>query len=313
MESLTSEISTVWPTLLSCYEPVEQYRQLTAGQLATQPAPAEFNALDAYLLWQLAATLPTAPDILDLSANATQGASAAFWLASPSIHQYFAPPDAQTTASAVWRTQFPAASAELGISRSETTTGDLASVVQQRSAHLPLLIMFAAHEIEASLLSTKLDEVLQHFPQGWIFLWPLGELGNSAVLAAALNFCQTQPRYRLTALRESSPFLAASTLGLIYPAADAALPLVLTRLQQAYGGNYEFLARARLVTQLALEAGQLEGRYAAAQRELARTEKERQEAQALAHSLNQQLVDLTNSKAWRVVERARRLARTFLP
>lgn len=235
MENLTPEILTLWPTLQSCFHPVEEYLKL-AGRTPS----VRLQAVDAFLLERIAALSPAAPSVLDLAADATAGASLVFWLASPSVKQVLTlRGDGETESD--WRKQFPALAQELGL--------DAAACDLNGSAwpNAPLLATLALTEDDAPRLGARLKELFAQQPDATVLLWRLGAVGESDLLKAAWDFCG-DGAHRLTLLRELSPFLAGSGLGLIARADRRDLAPVCDRIRQLYEGNFQYLALAKQVT-----------------------------------------------------------------
>jgi hypothetical protein len=75
-----------FPTLAGCFRPVEEYHRLVEAAIGGPPrAAVELSAVDAYLMHQFAAFLPSPPAVVDLAGGATAGASTVFWWADPAV------------------------------------------------------------------------------------------------------------------------------------------------------------------------------------------------------------------------------------
>src|SRR2546421_1095515 len=97
---------SVRPTLWTCHRPIERYERLigAAGAPLSPPrTPLRISAIDAFLMYQIASYLPAPPQIIDLLADATEGASTAFWLAHPGVRAVAIPASGE---NGRWRATF---------------------------------------------------------------------------------------------------------------------------------------------------------------------------------------------------------------
>jgi hypothetical protein len=89
-------------------------------------------------------------------------------------------------------------------------------------------------------------------PGDSILVLGVGRVGEDALLPRLL----ADPR-RLVLFREVCPFLAASSLALLYPAECAGTPERLERLEEVFTGNLDFLTMARHLVELTRENAEL--------------------------------------------------------
>lgn len=268
LESLSPEVRQIWPTLTSCYRPIESYVELLAeaGGAAEQPQ-LNLSALDAFLLHQLVSALPMAPIVIDLAAEATNGASAAFWLASASAHRLIVPHlSALESPSANWRQHFPAIAEVLNWrleqcnltvelpALSELTPTSWPSLSASLNPLVPSVVLCAAHEATAAVLANVLNSVFNWQLQALVVLLGFGKVGDHSSIKAALDYCAAHPEYRLTMLRELSPFFFASSVGIVHPINHAELRLLFDRLQYMYEGNFQFLTLAKALTETVMQS-----------------------------------------------------------
>jgi hypothetical protein len=243
---LSTDAFPIWPTLTSCYRPVEQYLEWLARCSPVEPA-LRLRPLDAFLLQQVANHGASAPAVIDLAADATQGASTAFWLANASAHQVFVPRSGNAVAGN-WRTHFHAIANAAGW---PTNTCNLEADFPppQLNPLQPTLLLLAINAATTEQLTQTLRDTFLWRPNAVVALLGLRLTGQCEGLKTALDFCQTKPTYRFTLLRELSPFFAASQLGLIALADQSELNLCLERLCQQYEGNFQFLALAKALSE----------------------------------------------------------------
>src|SRR5678815_2649175 len=96
MRSLDSNLPSAptFATIARCARPVEEYLRQSgepARGTAGTGAVSTLRPVDAFLLHQLAAMLPSPPHVLDLAADATAGATAALWSSHASLRWARAP------------------------------------------------------------------------------------------------------------------------------------------------------------------------------------------------------------------------------
>lgn len=235
-----------WDTIWTSYEPVARYlRDISARAQDGATPPICPQPLDFHLVQQLAAFAPAAPVVLDLAAEATWGASTVAWATHDAIARVVAPHLAWAEAAPVaWRSLLAANGNALSL---DATIDDTRGwdALTRGADDAPVFCILAVAEDDAARLATLLQALFAHLPRAVAFVLSLGQIGRSAVLDAALAFCADTPGYRLTALREISPFLAASELGVIARQDDADTGAALDRLAQVYTGNFQFLTLAR--------------------------------------------------------------------
>jgi hypothetical protein len=260
---------TLWPTLTSCYRPVETYLELLAEATGAPvpsglSAPAVLPALDAFLLRQLARAFASAPTIIDLAADAWQGASVAGWLAGGSARSLLVPQYAQVAAP--WRQQLPAI-AELLNWRMEQvemsvacpapgalSPADWEALCTERNPLAPVLVVLTASALDETALANVLDSLFRWCPQAVVALAGLPQTGATPLFKTVLDFCAAQSAYELTLLRELSPFFHTSSLGLIHRGEHNELRVFYDRLRQAYEGNFQFLTLTQALTEITLQA-----------------------------------------------------------
>lgn len=247
------------PTITSCYQPIERYLRLL--QQAADPAPQAdvlLRPLDSFLLRQYVAYNSTKPTVIDLAAEATCGASSAMWHSYSDVTYTVTPSPRWQPSTFKWRPLLLELQNELALVASglqDPLPLDLTEAADPLHYHSfsPLLYCLAQKDEAEPALSEVLDVLFRWHPQASVMFFPLGLMGQSRLLEDALSFCARQPSYRLTALRELSPFFASSQLGLIYPANQEEAGQILQRLRQLYEGNFEFISLVNHSTTLARE------------------------------------------------------------
>jgi hypothetical protein len=266
-ESDPSPVTTTQPsaptpaayaTVARCARPVEEYLRRLSEWGGARPAPRLApRPVDAFLLHQVAAMLPSPPDVIDLAADATAGASTALWAAHPAVRTVWAP---RRAAEANWRERFSDFARDGGGAASAISAtrvrldgslfvlpGDWAALADAIGRSAPVLALLAGADA-AGLLASAAAE----FPRCLAVVMGLGPIGGDGALEALLAFRRAHPQFRVAALRELSPFLAHSDLAAVYPADHADATAVLGRIAQAFDGNFGFLNLVQAVASAAL-------------------------------------------------------------
>ncbi|MCB0208453.1 MAG: hypothetical protein KDJ52_03970 [Anaerolineae bacterium] len=236
-------------TLFSSYQPIDQYlRLLHADRHRVVRAAISIQAVDAFLMKQLAAYYPVKPTIIDLAAESTLGASPVFWLAHPAVQQVIVPYDDNTNPD--WLAWLQDAKKSMALDNEllilPQAKADLSSRWRDVETHLnslsPSIIVLAVPEIWTGGVKSILETLLTRVPEPLIFLFPIGAIGRSTLLDVALSICAPNSPYQLTAMRDISFFFANSQLGLIYKRDNHIIPDILSRMWQLYEGNFDLLS-----------------------------------------------------------------------
>lgn len=253
---LADEESPAIATLFRIYQPIEQYLRLSTAHAMRSPA-VPLTAIDLFLMHLVTTYYPAPLSILDLAADATAGVSTFFWANERrTSHVVTAYQHEERRSSGDWRSSFDDVAKQLGVNATkvtlaETPTNEASAWKQTLAASAlasPLLVTLAAPDEKGADIDAEITRIFDLRPDALLCLLPLGRVGESPLLQASLQFCATHADYRLTALREISPFFASSQLGLICQRTDEHIPDVLERIQQLYEGNFQFLTLVRELT-----------------------------------------------------------------
>ena len=249
-------------TLFDCYKPVERYVRLSgAARAATTAAhgPARRAApsvriepIDAFLLHQMAALYPTEPGILDLAADATGGASAAFWAAHPAVAGVrVAAGEGEDVGAAeegaAWRQAFADVASRMGIPAGACTFDADAAPGDPTDESQALFVSAAAPDTSPADVVRLLQRIVARHPTATVLLLNVGPAGEGPGLEGVVSFCSHGSPYRLVLAREMSPFFAASRLAVVCPREDERAAAVLRRIAGAFDGNFRFLSLVEAV------------------------------------------------------------------
>lgn len=257
----TAQNLTAFATVASCARPVEQYlRRLDERPDAhrSERSALSLRPVDAFLLHQLAAMLPSPPDVIDLAADATGGASTALWAAHPAVREVWAP---RRPGAPGWRDRFDectdgaAAPLHLDLPPLAGATDWKALAAAMPSREVLVLIGGNDGEEAAAVAAATLAQ----FPDATVAVMGVGRTGDDGALEALLRFRREHPGHRLRALRELSPFLADSDLAVIHRADRPAAPAALERVAQAFEGNFQFVNLVQAVATAASDGATAAG------------------------------------------------------
>jgi hypothetical protein len=229
---------------------VEHYVELitTASEERLRPA-VELNAIDAFLMRQIVEYYPGFPIVIDLASGPTMGASIVFWQSQPNVSRIVSLGAADVGANnGDWRHMLQSALRELNSPKNVCWVNpNLSNSLCWEEAlgnlrdSSPLMFSISTIERQSSSITKELQWMFRLSNNAVGFIFPLGKIGANGLLNKAIDFCSSESPYRLVALREVSPFFAASEVGLIFNRTNASIPAVLKRIQQLYDGNFNFL------------------------------------------------------------------------
>jgi hypothetical protein len=251
--------SDALPTLFACYKPVERYHRLLRHTHSVQrPAAVTVSPIDAFLMHQLVALLLDRPQVVDLAADATMGASTALWASHPGVRRILGTVrtgaatdrngggNGNGTADEAesWRRliEMPG---ELGRDPKRPTTlvrrpeDDAGWQALARSLDPQAPVVFLAEPAVPTLRAA-----LKAVPDALMLLLPLGRVGQDPALGPLLTFCDVAG-CRLTALRDVAPFFHDSALALLTRGERPDAAQALERVRRMYDGNFQFLRLAQ--------------------------------------------------------------------
>jgi hypothetical protein len=257
-------------TIYSSYKPVEAYLQLvspSAVALAIQP-------IDTLITRLFASFYPAAPVVMDLAADLTEGASAVLWLsACPHTVRQVIVADSETSAG--WRAGLTESAPIIGLDETflKVQPPDAVAALRRpatalRGVQPPLFTSVAiAPQADESPIRA-LDRLTHSADAEVVFVFMHGQHADHTWLEALHHFSADSTAWRLTALRDRSPFFTFSHLAVLYRRENTAVEAVLERIAALYQGNAQFIDLVRVNLDLMLTNNQLEKRLKEAQTSL---------------------------------------------
>ncbi len=305
------------PSVLSVYQPIEQYQaDLGKRNPPLSDAVAALEPLDAYLAHLLVSLHPGEPVLIDWAAEATAGASTLIGLLHP-------------------RRPFVRAVCGPALDSRRSYRGVVEAFLQRQGKDLSLLQWLPNVEPAAELegesdvvifvaasrpnVDAEIEQWLNLLPSAIVLVFGLGAVGDCAALDALVGRFPTGSPRRLTLLRDSGEVLSASRLGVAAGRDNVAAQTALRRLKQQFTGNYSFLALLRSVTEQAIHATASDPaaressiHFAAWNKEINQLKKAAQQGLADAGAA-EELRALKSSLSYRLSERFRRWRRQLAP
>ncbi len=257
-------------TIFTSYQPVARYWQTVELAIGAKPTPSvTLRGIDVFLIKQIAAYYPTPPQVLDLAASATLGASSAAWATPEAATMRVITPYAPSAEEwQDWLAHYLkglAAEAEkvhLHIMPSAHTV-DWQALQPHLDILIPLFVIVAlSADFSQREQIAQLSELFTAQPFAIFFVLPFGKVGEDEHLTAALQACAANPAFHFRLGREISAMFAASQIGIFYPCINLHLPEILKRLQTLYEGNFNFAALLDDNTALRMRLRQSEVRLA---------------------------------------------------
>ncbi len=204
----------------------------------------EVQALDIYLMRQIVDFLPDAPHVIDMGSEASFGITRLMWL-----HQYNL--DSLTTISLPSSTSQPQWYRLLNQYIESLKDAEHVNINESQSVGnlspdrvFDNIVCVIVGDIETQMSS--IHKIYAVYPNALVFILPLHKLNHDNTMQLMQSISTLGQSYRLTALREWSPFFSDSDLGVLYTHNHGAIHAVLTRLAQLYKGNHDFLPLLKL-------------------------------------------------------------------
>lgn len=257
-------------TIFTSYQPVARYWQTIELAIGAKPAPlVALRGIDIFLLKQIAAYYPTPPQVLDLAAAATLGASSAAWAAPEAAAVRVITPHAPSPEEwQVWLARYlNGLAAEAEKVHLQAMPSAQVADWQALQPHLdtltPLFVVVAfSTDFSQREQIAQLSALFAAQPFAIFFVLPFGKVGEDEHLMAALQACAANPAFHFRLGREISAMFAASQIGIFYPRINLHIPEILKRLHTLYEGNFNFAALLDDNTALRMRLRQSEVRLA---------------------------------------------------
>jgi hypothetical protein len=243
------------PTILSIYQPIEEYWEASrpAGRQDAGPSEA-LDPLDALLVHRLLDLVPEHPVLIDAAIGRTGGASSLLGMHHPRVRTVRAVADPQSLPS--WR----ALSTLRGhMGNRGPGLAPLEVIAPSELAEQPgTILLVDARADEAASLADLVGRWLDDRPDALVLVLGLGRVGTCPAIASLLSLCSPGSGKQLRLLREVREVLLASRLGLVTRSDHPGIDDVLERLQQSYSGNYRYLDLLRQVNDAALREARID-------------------------------------------------------
>jgi hypothetical protein len=307
------------PTIYSSYRPVDDYLRYRKGVLREQdvdPAVA-MRPLDALLTHLLISIQPQRVHVVDLAADATDGASTALALTHPSVRRV-----AVRRSETVDRNR-PLLHCHLHLSGVAALPewieieDDPGAASEPMEPNVSLVLLTAQRRGEESQIAEQVERWLDVVPRALVLVLGVGVTGSCPVLAALANCCGVDSPLRLLLPREWAPSLVGSALGVVGARNQTAVDEIAFRIGPRFNDLYQthdLLAQTcRSLLKEVVENEMAESEKMAEERKtLEKIElleellaDQQQEIEHLQKSMQQ----LTGSVAFRILDGARRALR----
>jgi hypothetical protein len=245
------------PSIMTVFQPIEQYRaDLEKRGPFRASAAAALEPLDAYLTHLFVSGHPGEPVFIDLTAEATAGASTLLALSHPRVSRVLAaggplPGDRRAYRGAVedfLHRQGKTLSCLEWLPRAEPTP-ELDGMTDA------ILFLDAGQPA----LDAEVERWLNCMPAAIVLVFGLGAVGDCAAIDALLQRFPSASRRRFALLRDCGEVLSASRLGMVAERNNSSADVALARLRHWFTGNYSFLGLLRSATEQAIRSASIDG------------------------------------------------------
>lgn len=260
-------------TLHSSFEPILRYQKfLSESSLDRGGIDLDIRPIDAFVMRQLIGSSPKSPTVIDFSSDETKGASSVFWAANSNVEKlYVARSQSSQGKRPVWEQFAERMSREKDLALQLTAlqfvegssdASVLARVIESSAESPPSMILHVAtFEQSPGEFAQRISGILQLGYNPLFVISPFGKTGTCEALKSIAKIQEEFPHYEFALVREQSPFLAASALGLLYPKTQREVPGILRRIAQLFEGNFDYVTLLRDHLQLTVEQKRLESKY----------------------------------------------------
>lgn len=202
------------------------------------------QALDIYLMRQIVDFLPNAPYVIDMGTEASFGISRLMWLHHYNLDKFTSISLSATTLQAQWCQLLNRYIEKMELS--ENVTIDEIQTIENLSTDYAsdTIVGLIVGDVDTQI--TTINAIYAVYPDAILFVLPLLKLHHNDTMQLMTSIDTLSKPYRLSALRDWSPFFSDSDLGIIYPQGNDAIDAVLTRLAQLFKGNHDFLPLLKL-------------------------------------------------------------------
>jgi hypothetical protein len=244
-------------TIFASYEQVQRYLKISADVTGHPLDPAvALEPIDAFVLKQLVDCYPGKLAIIDMAGEASLGTSTVFWATQEQIGKLLVVTDdvLLNPAGDSWNRPSWKDLVRDVLSEDERSGARItflthgmnaleseADLRKHVSSTQQLVIMIAVNPNESDQLIEQLTRLLHKHNNAIIALTGLGRVGVCRNVDSALAVCHSESRFQFSVVREISPFMASSKLGLIYPKTNGHMSEILHRIERFYKGNFDFL------------------------------------------------------------------------
>ncbi|HTU88639.1 MAG TPA: hypothetical protein VMF69_00945 [Gemmataceae bacterium] len=240
------------PSILSVFQPIEQYQTgLRQQSMLLAAVAADLEPLDAYLVHLLMNVHPGEPAILDLTAEATGGASTLLGLLHPRQPRVYAAGGPLPGDRHSYRGGVEEFLQRQGKSFSLLHWLPHAEPAAELRGETDVIVFVSRSRLDAD---AEVEQWLNVLPSALVLVFGLGAVGDCPTLDALVQRFPTGSPRRLALLRDSGEVLSASRLGLVTNRDNAAAEIALRRLKQLFTSNYSFLGLLRSATEQAIGA-----------------------------------------------------------
>ena len=204
----------------------------------------QLQALDIYLMRQIVDYLPEAPHVIDMGSEASFGISRLMWLHQYNLSQFTTIGLSPSTPQPQWHRLL-----NQYIEKRKYTDHAIINeieAIENSSSHVQsdTIVCLIVGDVDSQI--SAIQTIYAVYSDAILFILPLLKLHHEGTLQLVKSIETLDRPYRLTALREWSPFFSDSELGIIYAQDHDVIEPVLTRLAQLYKGNHDFLPLIKL-------------------------------------------------------------------
>ena len=248
------------PTITNCHRFLDQYfdkyKEITSSAFN---AAIGISPLDIYLMQEIVRGLGAGTVVIDISAGLTGGISTISWMsAKEPVRVETADSEWNTEPTHAWRKDYDRIAPDLKLPPLSPSFSSLEEIINTiPDVGSSTVFLVASEDVHTPKLGSMLEKIRQLKHDDDFILLPLKKTGSCAVLKNTLQYCQTNPEYRLILPREESPFWHSSGIGILSGKNADRIEQYLAHTALLLDGNFQFLDIVRRLAESEMKSSRL--------------------------------------------------------
>ena len=211
-------------------------------------SPELLSPLDLYLLHLILEFCPRRVVVLDLACGSKMGTTSVVCLSNRRVYRVFA--DLESAGSLAKKSRLLSLLRQISRDPRALSAGELVLLEPSELAWQTIRAESTAIELPVFLITLRREDrpgsppraaILEEHPSALVVVLSLGKFGECGTAQTLARTCHSGSMYRLALLRECGGALFSSGLALVSRRSDLVAPEIVSRIEQLFTTNYDFL------------------------------------------------------------------------